>query len=191
MPTRPKPISRYSLITPTYFRIFIPNIEISRSPKQCLLSSFHCSKKSKFRSLSLTWQKFSILELKIHGLKQNQDLGISTLVHPTFYSQNGFRSKFTTLVSLNKKKKGFCPKTARMRRLVDTCTNRKNVNHFQYFQNRREATFRRYLQNPKKSWRRNISVDIHKLKFQKFEKTKTKISKVRENQNKNRGDSTL
>ena len=136
------------------------------------LSSFHCWKKkskSKYPSLgasSQTWPKFSILEPKIHGLKQNQDLGISTLVHPDFYHQNGFESKFTTLVSLNKKMvfqkpQGSDvqsilakPKIGRMRTPFDTSKTPK-------FQ---------------KSWRRNVPVDIHNPNF-KTNKKQNKGSK--------------
>ena len=50
-----------------------------KAKKQCLLSMFHCSKKNQtqnpsFGASSLTWPKLSILEPKIHGLKQKSGL---------------------------------------------------------------------------------------------------------------------
>ena len=90
-----------------------------------------------------------------------------------------FSQKFMTLMSLNKKKMVF-QKTVGKRRLVDTHTkpkNRKDANPIRYFQNLKIARKRHLVDTckiSKKSWRHNVSVDIHnpnfKTKKQRFEK---------------------
>ena len=109
---------------------------------------------------------------------KNQNLGISTLVHPDFYHQRWFWVKIYD-PRVFKQKNGFSKNRgeATFSRYSHKTQKSEGCEPHSILpkpQNRKKATPRRYLQNfKKKSWRHNVSVDIHNPNF----KTKTKVRK--------------
>ena len=109
---------------------------------------------------------------------KNQDLGISTLVHPDFYHQRWFWVKIYDPRVF--KQKMVFQKIVGKRHLVDTHTkpkNRKDANPIRYFQNLKIARKRRLVDTCKISKKNRGDTTFQLISTTQISKQKTKVRK--------------